>query len=100
MSEQLAHSDYPLPKLTAEVGSSLFADAQEAGIDSVLKLASERLETNNSELSLMVGRYAQGLGLQGREIEVAHGVMVMTHELLRRQAESNSISTQFNASQE
>ena len=87
-------SDYPLPKVSKEIGDSIFADAQEQGIDAVMSQANEQLSVNNPNLYTGVGQYA--VGLLGSEaspeaIKVVHGVMVMTHELLRRQAEADAL---------
>lgn len=85
-------SDYSLPKVSLEIGESLLADAQEQGMGAVMKQANERLMANNPGLYDAVGQFAVGLGLHSQEaIQVAHSVMVMTHELLRRQAESDTL---------
>ncbi len=87
-------SDYALPHLSKETCDSLAADVQEQGIRAVMKQAQERLSNNNPELSDSVGSFAIGLlgaDAPPRAVDAVHSVMVMTHELLRRQSESDAL---------
>ena len=93
-------SDYSLPQVSERIGESLFADAQKHGIDSVMRKAEERLMANNPNLYDAVGQFAVGMGLESpKAIQAAHRVMVMTHELLRRQAETDALEGMINPHQ-
>ena len=91
--EMPAASAYALPKVSKEITQSLLADALEQGAKNIVEQAEERLQANNPELYLAVGQFTAGMNLQSpQELRVAHQVMIMTHELLRRQAETDALN--------
>lgn len=97
--ERPTASGYPLPKVTREVSDSLFDDAEKQGLGSILEQAREQLAADNPELCLNVGLFILGvLGPDStlEEQNALQGVMYMTHELLRRQAEADASKGMFN----
>ncbi len=98
MSSESQYPDYPLPKLTPEVIGSLEGDEVELGVEVVFKQARDKLLDNNNALYKAVGSFAAGaLGPDAdvAAITLAYDVMVMTHELLLRQAKADVFSEAF-----
>lgn len=102
-SEMSTPLDYSLPVVTNEVAASLAADVAEQGEMEVLALADERLATNNPELRAMMGEYVKTvMGITPEEYDdpeeydnailFAQEVMILTHELMRRQAETDELN--------
>lgn len=92
--EQPLSSDYGLPRVSKDIAEGMLAEARQ-DTNSFNKLADERMRVNNPELYDMIGSYAfslLGSNAPKEAITVVHGVMVMTHEILRRQAEADNLS--------
>jgi len=94
-------TDYALPKVSKETADSVMADANDLGIDGFIQLAQERLQVNNPELYDGMGSFAVGLlgpNPSPQAIRGVHDVMIMTHELLRRQSESDALGRMVGSS--
>lgn len=90
------HSDYQLPVVSMQIGESIIADAMEQGVSETFTQMNERLSANNPQLQTMVAQYLQGTGLSSDEaVGAAWKAMLLTHELLRRQAEVDSLNKQL-----
>jgi hypothetical protein len=95
-SPEYAHSGYKLPTVSIDTVESLFGDAVDQGVNPIMKKAEELLEKNNRDLYLAIGQFVLGSNLEDKEaVAIAHKVMIITYELLRRQAEADSMNTAF-----
>ncbi len=87
-------TDYQLPRVSGVTIESIFADIQEQGINAVIGQADERLQVNNPEVYNNVGVLAVsmlGPNPDHNAIRALHRTMILTHELLRRQAEADAL---------
>lgn len=89
---------YPLPRVTEEIQYAVVADINENGIGAFLREAEAQLSTHNEYLYSGLRSFARGMNLQPgtQAFNAAHKFMLITHELLRRQAEADELREHFN----
>lgn len=87
---------YSLPVVSKEAADAMLAEASEEGITAFLDKVNTELDKNNRVLSDLIAQYVRGKGTTDPEaIALAYQVMLLTHELLRRGADSTQLSTTF-----
>lgn len=84
---------YQLPVLRQELSASVSKDIEEKGPERFIDDTLDSLDTNNPTLRNAILGFARSYD-EDRQAAVIAGAM-MTHELLRRQAEADSFQAQF-----
>ena len=83
---------YSLPVISTNTGNSMLVETADLGFKSVFQAAEEELFTNNPQLGEWIGQILLKNGISSDEASAAvHRAVVITHEILRRQSETDAI---------
>lgn len=83
---------YGLPRITQETAEAVLGDIREKGED-FLHDAQNKLRASNPLLEQTVGQYATLLGMTSQADSMrAYSLLLMAHELLSTQAETNDLN--------
>lgn len=86
---------YNLPRINSETAEAVSGDVHDKGQD-FLADAQARLREQNPLLEQTVGQYATLLGMTSQEDAIkVYSLLLMTHELLRTQSETDRLNSQF-----
>ena len=91
-------SEYPLPEVSQHLSKSIFADVDELGLQGFFNGALAHLEGNNLGLHNSVCSFIETITEEGSdERKAALTAMLLTHELLRRQGQTDGMQALFQA---
>ncbi len=86
--------EYPLPILKSDTVHGLVGSFEDLGPNEAFRVAFERMDRANPVLGKAVKNFAETqLRLKDeREIQIAYRILVITHELLLKQAEVDGLN--------